>query len=75
VELGHLPLERRIEILFERFDPALGAANKQRLAQEICIALTVRAMIEEEILYLACKGKVDDDLLDEGLVEHGDAGF
>ena len=33
----------------------------------------VHSMIEEEIFYPACKGKVEDDLLSEGYVEHDGA--
>ena len=46
------------------------ASGKQKLAQEICKELVIHSMIEEEIFYPACKGKIDDDLLKEGFVEH-----
>ncbi|HVJ71510.1 MAG TPA: hemerythrin domain-containing protein, partial [Sphingomicrobium sp.] len=35
--------------------------------------LTVHAMIEEEIFYPACDGKVEEDLLSEAYVEHDGA--
>ena len=59
-----------VEKLFEDFEKARGDGRKQTLALEICKELTVHAMIEEEIFYPACDGKVDEDLLKEGYVEH-----
>ena len=59
-----------VEKLFEDFEKARGDGRKQALALEICKELTVHAMIEEEIFYPACDGKVDEDLLKEGYVEH-----
>jgi Hemerythrin HHE cation binding domain len=64
---------RKVEELFEQFEAAQGAAKKQALAKRICTELTVHAMIEEEIFYPACKGKVEEDLLNEGYVEHDGA--
>ncbi len=61
---------RTVEALFEEFENAKGDGQKQKLAQEICKELVVHSMIEEEIFYPACKGKIDDDLLKEGYVEH-----
>jgi hypothetical protein len=64
---------RKVEELFEQFEAAKGAGRKQALATQICTELTMHATIEEEIFYPACKGKVEDDLLDEGCVEHDGA--
>ena len=64
---------RKVEELFEQFEAAQGSAKKQALAKRICTELTVHATIEEEIFYPACKGNVDDDLLNEGYVEHDGA--
>jgi hypothetical protein len=64
---------RKVERLFEQFEAARGATQKQALAKQICTELTVHATIEEEIFYPACKGKVEDDLLNEGYVEHDGA--
>jgi hemerythrin superfamily protein len=55
---------------FKEFSKASGTSRKEKLAREICRELTVHAQIEEEIFYPACKGKVDEDLLKEGYVEH-----
>ncbi len=64
---------RKVEDLFAQFDSAKGADRKQKLAQQICMELTVHTIIEEEIFYPACKEKVDADLLDESYVEHDGA--
>lgn len=61
---------REVEQLFEQFETAKGDGRKQKLAQQICTELTIHAKIEEEIFYPACEGKIDDDLLKEGYVEH-----
>jgi len=64
---------REAEELFEKFEKASGDGRKQSLAQEVCLALSVHAMIEEEIFYPACEGKVEEDLLKESYVEHDGA--
>ena len=61
---------RKVEDLFEQFEKARGDGRKQKLALEICKELTIHSMIEEEIFYPACEGKVDEDLLKESFVEH-----
>ena len=64
---------RAVEELFEKFEKASGDGRKERLAQEICLELSVHAQIEEEIFYPACEGKVEEDLLKESYVEHDGA--
>jgi hemerythrin superfamily protein len=61
---------RKVEDLFEQFEKASGADKKQKLANQICEELIIHAMIEEEIFYPACEGKIEEDLLKEGYVEH-----
>ena len=61
---------RKVEELFEQFEKASGDGRKEKLALQICKELTIHSMIEEEIFYPACEGKVDDDLLKESFVEH-----
>jgi len=61
---------RKVEGLFADFEKARGEGRKERLAKEICLELSVHSMIEEEIFYPACEGKVDEDLLKESYVEH-----
>ncbi len=64
---------RKVEDLFAEFEKASGDGRKQKLAEEICLELSVHAMIEEEIFYPACEGKVEEDLLKEAYVEHDGA--
>src|SRR3954452_21432490 len=64
---------RTVEELFAKFEKASGDGAKQKLAQEICLELSMHAEIEEEIFYPACEGKVDEDLLKESYVEHDGA--
>ena len=64
---------RSVEELFEQFAKATGDGRKQKLAEQICMELSIHAKIEEEIFYPACDGKVDEDLLKEAYVEHDGA--
>jgi hypothetical protein len=64
---------RKVEELFEDFEKARAEGRKQKLAEQICLELSVHAEIEEEIFYPACKGKVEEDLLKEAYVEHDGA--
>ena len=64
---------RTVEELFKKFESANGFERKRKLAEEICLELSVHAQIEEEIFYPACEGKVDEDLLKESYVEHDGA--
>ena len=61
---------RTVEDLFAQFEKASGEGRKQKLAEQICLELSVHAAIEEEIFYPACEGKVEEDLLKESFVEH-----
>ena len=61
---------RKVEDLFAEFETAKGAAKKQELVEKICTELSAHTVIEEEIFYPACRGKVEDGLLNEGYVEH-----
>jgi hypothetical protein len=46
---------------------------KRPVLMQICMELETHAIIEEEIFYPACEGKVDEDLLKESFVEHDGA--
>ena len=61
---------RKVEDLFAEFEAAKGATKKQALVENICTELSAHTVIEEEIFYPACRGKVEEDLLNEGYVEH-----
>jgi len=64
---------RKVEGLFEQYEKARSTDRKLALAKEICTELTVHTIIEEEIFYPACAGKVEEDTLDEAYVEHDGA--
>jgi hemerythrin superfamily protein len=56
---------------FEQFEGARSEKDKQRLAQQICTALTVHATIEEEIFYPAFLDATGEtDLHHEAEIEH-----
>jgi hemerythrin superfamily protein len=64
---------RTVEDLFEEFEQAKSAADKRSIAKEICMELTIHAMIEEEIFYPAVKDVVDEEIYGEAHVEHDGA--
>jgi len=64
---------RKVEGLFADFEKARGASAKEKLVRQICTELKVHTQIEEEILYPAIRGKVEDDALNEAWVEHDSA--
>ena len=64
---------RTVEALFEKFEAASGDGAKRKLAERICMELTIHAQKEEEIFYPACEGKIEEDLLKEAYVEHDGA--
>lgn len=64
---------RAVEALFDKFEKARDDARKQAIARQICTALKVHTLIEEEIFYPAFRGKIEDDTLDEAYVEHDGA--
>jgi hypothetical protein len=61
---------RKVAALFEEFENASGDSRKQKLAQQICLELKIHTILEEEIFYPACEGKIEEDLLEEAYVEH-----
>ena len=68
---------REVKDLFEQYDKLGDKANskKKTIADEICLSLTLHAMVEEEIFYPAVReaAKDADDLMDEAEVEHASA--
>jgi hemerythrin superfamily protein len=65
---------RKVEALFEQFEKARETDRKEKLAKQICTELMIHAVIEEEIFYPACAGRIEDeDILDESYVEHDGA--
>jgi hypothetical protein len=64
---------RTVEKLFEDYEKARGASRKEKLVREICTELKIHSTIEEEIFYPALRGKIEEDMLDEAVVEHDGA--
>ncbi len=60
---------RTVEGLFEKFETAKDD-KKAALAQQICNELKIHTIIEEEIFYPACKGKIEEETYTEAHVEH-----
>src|SRR5579885_2125713 len=64
---------RKVEALFSAFEKASDPKEKQRIANEVCTEFVIHSMIEEEVFYPACQGRVDRQLLAEAQVEHDGA--
>src|SRR4051812_11357505 len=65
---------REVEDLFEEFEKARSPERKQEIATQVCTALKVHTIIEEEIFYPAFLEATDDtDIHHEAEVEHAGA--
>jgi hemerythrin superfamily protein len=67
---------KKVKDLFEKFEALSDRSkvNKKKIADQICLELTVHAQVEEEIFYPAVRDPIkDDDLMDEAVVEHASA--
>ena len=64
---------RKVEDIFAAFEKATSKAKKRALAEQACLELKVHTVLEEEVFYPACRGKIEEDLLNEGYVEHDTA--
>ena len=64
---------RKVEDIFAAFEKATSKAKKQQLAEQACLELKVHTVIEEEVFYPACRGQIEEDLLNEAYVEHDSA--
>lgn len=65
---------KQVKIWFEQFQKSRSAKVKQKLATDICKALTVHTEIEEEIFYPAFLAATKDkDMHHEALIEHDGA--
>ena len=69
---------REVKALFQQYqalvDHDAEDDEKQAIAQQICMMLTVHAQIEEEIFYPAAQDAIKEpDLVDEATVEHTSA--
>ena len=70
---------REVKAMFQQYRQLAEAGGKgderMLLASQICVALTLHAQVEEEILYPAARTALahDEDLVDEAYVEHASA--
>jgi hemerythrin superfamily protein len=65
---------RQVEQWFAQFSKSRSEVKKQKLAQQVCQALTVHTTIEEEIFYPAFLEATEDrDIHHEAVVEHAGA--
>lgn len=64
---------REVEAWFDEYEQLDNDREKLALFKKIALALKVHTQIEEEILYPAERGEVEDDMLDEAYVEHDGA--
>lgn len=64
---------RKVEEIFAAFEKATSPAKKQALAHQACLELKVHTVLEEEVFYPACRGQIEEDLLNEAYVEHDSA--
>lgn len=66
---------RKAKKLFKAFEDAKDDSEKESIAREVCMELTVHTQLEEELFYPALR-EADDvfaDMLDEAEVEHASA--
>jgi hemerythrin superfamily protein len=61
---------KMVDEMFTQFENAKSESQKRTLTNKIIMALKVHTQIEEEIFYPACRGEIEDDMLDEAKVEH-----
>ena len=64
---------REVEAMFEEFEQLDSKAEKSKLAAKICVALTMHATIEDDLLYPPAHEAIEEDLVDEAIVEHDSA--
>lgn len=66
----------KVKSMFEQFEGLSdrSKASKKKIADQICMELSIHAEVEEQVFYPAVRGPVnDDDLMDEAVVEHASA--
>jgi hemerythrin superfamily protein len=70
----HEEVKEMFDTYADLVDAEADSDERRALAEEICMALTVHATIEEEIFYPAARDALEEqDLLDEAEVEHASA--
>src|ERR1041384_6763610 len=59
-----------VKALFDRFDKATSAREKDKIIDEAVMALKIHASIEEEMFYPAVRQHVGKDIMNEADEEH-----
>lgn len=74
LDADHVAVKKLFTAYKKLCDAHASSDEKEKIATQICQALTVHAQIEEEIFYPQVREAINDDaLLDEAEVEHGTA--
>ena len=66
----------KVKSLFEQFEALSDRSkvSKKKIADQICMELTIHTEVEEQVFYPAVRKPVsDEDLMDEAVVEHASA--
>ena len=66
----------KVKALFEQFEGLSDRSkvSKKKIADQICMELSIHAEVEEQVFYPAVREPVnDDDLMNEAEVEHASA--
>jgi hemerythrin superfamily protein len=58
---------REVEQLFERYESAKRRADRAKIVAQVCNALTLEAILEEEIFYPACRKRRPKEGRDRGV--------
>ncbi|MDQ6734017.1 MAG: hemerythrin domain-containing protein [Nitrospirota bacterium] len=62
---------QKVKDLFDEFEDTNDSKEKQRIVETALAELDVHAKLEEDLIYPAIRGEIDeDDLMDEALEEH-----
>lgn len=62
---------QKVKDLFDEFEDTDDSKEKQRIVETALAELDVHAKLEEDLIYPAIRGEIDeDDLMDEALEEH-----
>lgn len=74
LKADHAEVKKCFKAYQKLVDKQANGGERQAMAEQICLLLTVHAQIEEEIFYPAAREVLDEtDLVDEADVEHASA--
>jgi hypothetical protein len=74
LDADHIAVKKQFQAFNKLAEDKASASKRKALADEICRALTVHTIIEEEIFYPAGRAALKDEpMFDEATVEHAGA--